>query len=399
MKILFTQETDWLRRNPAQQHHLAELLSLRGHEIRVIDYEILWRTEGKKELHSRREIFDSVYKIHKNASVTLIRPAIIKLPLLHYISLLFSHRKEIRRQINEFKPDLIVGWGILNSYLAIKAARKNNIPFLYYWIDTLDRLIPFRPFQLIGKLVESKVLRQSDRILTINDRLRDYVLRLGAQQERTKVLRAGIYTKQFNPNINYSSLRKQYRLNEKDIVLFFMGWLYNFSGIKEVATRLAQNQNTNLKLLVTGEGDAHKELQQIRNRYKIQDRIVITGQKTYQEIPSLIGISDICLLPAYPDEKIMQDIVPIKMYEYMVMGKPVIATRLPGIMKEFGEDSGVVYVNRPEDVISKAAEMVQNGSAVRLGLKARSFAEQHDWHTITDGFEEILKEVVREETK
>jgi len=48
MKILIVQETDGLRRKPVHQHHLAEKLSLRGHEIRVIDYEILWRTQGKR---------------------------------------------------------------------------------------------------------------------------------------------------------------------------------------------------------------------------------------------------------------------------------------------------------------------------------------------------------------
>ena len=45
MKILFTQETDWINRNPIQPHHLAELLSLRGHEIRVIDYELIWMSD------------------------------------------------------------------------------------------------------------------------------------------------------------------------------------------------------------------------------------------------------------------------------------------------------------------------------------------------------------------
>jgi len=47
MKILIIQDTDWIRRNPIQHTHLAERLAKRGHEIRVIDYEILWkRTES-----------------------------------------------------------------------------------------------------------------------------------------------------------------------------------------------------------------------------------------------------------------------------------------------------------------------------------------------------------------
>jgi glycosyltransferase involved in cell wall biosynthesis len=53
----------------------------------------------------------------------------------------------------------------------------------------------------------------------------------------------------------------------------------------------------------------------------------------------------------------MRDIVLIKLYEYMAMGKPVITTKLPGVMQEFGEDHGVVYVDKMEvleDAGSKA---------------------------------------------
>lgn len=92
----------------------------------------------------------------------------------------------------------------------------------------------------------------------------------------------------------------------------------------------------------------------------------------------------------------MQDIVPIKMYEYMAMGKPVIATKLPGVMKEFGESNGVVYIEKPEDVITKALELVQSGQVKELGLKAREFAEKNSWDNITDEFEKILEGVIRE---
>jgi len=263
MKLLFTQETDWLTRGPHQQHHLAEMLSLRGHEVRVIDYELLWRTQDKRGLCSRREIFRNVSKIHHDTGVTVIRPGITKLPLLDYISLVISHRNEIIRQLDEFKPDCIVGWGILNGYLGMKETKKSNIPFVYYWIDALDRLIPFRPFQVVGRLVESIALKSASRILTINDSLKEYVITLGAPPERTIVLRAGIDIEQYNPTNDGSAVREQYGITKDDTVLFFMGWLYNFSGLKEVALQLARTDNCNLKLLAVGEGDAHNELQKI----------------------------------------------------------------------------------------------------------------------------------------
>jgi glycosyltransferase involved in cell wall biosynthesis len=169
--------------------------------------------------------------------------------------------------------------------------------------------------------------------------------------------------------------------------------------LKEVARQVAKAKDDRLKLLIVGEGDAYDELKQIRQKYNLKERLILTGKKPYREMPAFIAASDVCLLPAYPAEKIMQDIVPIKMYEYMAMTKPVISTELPGIMSEFGKDNGVVYVSQPEDAAEKAMELIQDGSLKELGAKARRFAERYSWDNITDEFEKILREVVKGKRK
>jgi len=393
MKILITQETDWIKRNPIQQHHLAELLSLRGHEIRVIDYELRWMDERGKGFSTKRQRFDNVSKIYPGARVNVIRPGIIRVPCLNYLSLLVTHRREIRRQLDEFKPDVIVGFGILNSYLVSQAALGHRIPFIYYWVDVLHRLIPTRLFQPFGVMFEKIALRRSDVILVINEGLKEVVIGLGAPADKTRILRTGIDAGRFTPVNADNTLRTQLGLKETDTVLFFMGWLYKFSGLKEVARELARTES-NIKLVIVGEGDVYDELQKIQTEYNLQDRLILTGKKPYKDIPGYISLANFCILPAYPGEKIMRDIVPIKLYEYMAMQKPVISTRLSGIMKEFGEDNGVVYVDRPEDVVGKALEIVDSGNLKELGLKAREFVEGNTWEKITDEFEGILREAI-----
>ncbi len=196
--------------------------------------------------------------------------------------------------------------------------------------------------------------------------------------------------------ISGAAIRKKYGIKEDDIVLFFMGWLYHFSGLKEVALELAKAENGNLKFLIVGEGDAFNDLQRIREEHNLQDRVILAGKQPYEEIPGFIAASDICLLPAYPWEKIMHDGLPAKIYEYLAMKKPMISTRLPGVMKEFGEDNGVIYVDQPEDVITRAKELVSGGKLEQLGLKARRFVERYSWDNITDEFETILKGVIRD---
>ena len=399
LRILVVQESDWLKRNPHQQHHLMERLSLKGHEIRVIDYDIDWRKEKRKKLYTKREVYENVHKICTVAQILVIRPGTLKMPVLEYLSLWLSHKKEIKRQIREFQPDVIVAFGIINSYLASKIARKHKIPFVYYWIDVLHTLITIKTFQFLGKKLEKATIKNSSRVITINKKLAEFVTGLEADKGKNCVIGAGIDLVRFDPKLDGVEVRKTYGIRKDDIVLFFMGWLYHFSGLKEVALELAKikDEKPNVKLLIVGDGDAFDDLQKIRKEYHLDNQIILAGKQPYENIPGFIASADICFLPAYPTEKIMQDIVPIKMYEYMAMGKPVITTKLPGIMKEFGEDHGVIYVDKPEDVLRKAIELIENGYIEGEGMKARKFVENYSWDDITNAFEGILMEAIRGE--
>ena len=396
MKILLVQETDWLKKGPHQQHHLMERLSLKGHEVRVIDHELLWQSEERRELYSRRKLFYNVSRVCKESDVTVVRPSIIKIPHLDYVSLVLSRKKEMDRQIKEFNPDVIIGFYILNAYLAGRIAKRKSIPFIYYWIDVYHAQIPFKPYQPIGKIIEKMTLKRADKVVTINEKLKDYAINMGASPDKTHVIRAGIDAERYDPNIDGSEIRKEYGIKEDDSVLFFMGTLFNFSGLKEVALELAKmkNEKPNIKLLFVGKGDAFDDLQKIKEEHNLNSQIILTGRQPFERIPEFVAAADICLLPAYNNE-IMRDIVPIKMYEYMACGKPVIATKLPGVMKEFGEGHGVIYVDRPEDALRKAIELIESESAKEEGRKARKFVEKYNWDDIVDEFERVLEEVIK----
>ena len=397
LKILIVQESDWLKKGPHDQHHLAEKLSLRGHEIRVIDFEISWRTQNNRGFFPKREVFSNVSKIYEGGQVTVIRPAIVKMkvPGVDYASLIFSHRQEINRQIKEFAPDVTIGLGILNSHIAMKAAQKSNIPFIHWWIDVLYMLIPFRCFQPLGKLVCRRTLRQADVVLVSNKRLRACVVEMGAPVEQTRVLAKGVDFRRFNPDVvDGSVVREQYGIKPDDIVITFIGVLSPIRGVREVALELSKVDEPHLKFLIVGTGSPEAELRQMQERYGLQERLIVTGQKPYDEIPGLVAASDICLLP-YHNIELTKDLVPMKIFDYMAMGKPIISTRLPGMVEEFGEDNSVVYVDRPEDTVKKAMELVAEGSLSELGAKARKIVEGRSWDKVTDELERILEEAIR----
>ena len=77
MRILLVQESDWIKRNPHQQHHLMELLGRRGHIIHVIDYEIDWNQQENSEYRfkSPRKVFKGYKKVSKKVTNLTLTPA------------------------------------------------------------------------------------------------------------------------------------------------------------------------------------------------------------------------------------------------------------------------------------------------------------------------------------
>ena len=398
MRILIVQESDWIERNPHQQHHLMDRLSVKGHDIRVIDYGIDWRRKDSKRhgLLVDRKVYHHVHKVNPKARVQVIRPSLIEIPVLDYVSIPYFHGKEIERQIKEFKPDVIIAFGLLNAYFAARSANKHGIPFVYYLIDVLYALIPEKIFQGMGKSLKKRTIARSDLVITINKRLSELAIELGSKPEKTELIDAGIDLNQFDPQLDGSRIREEYGIKEDDTVLFFMGWIYHFAGMKELATELGKNKEKypHIKILVVGDGDAYDDMVRIRDKYDLKDQLILTGKQPYYRIPEFTAAADICLLPAHKDEEIMQDIVPIKIYEYMAMEKPVIVTRLPGISMEFGEGHGLQYVNGSEEVLPRAQKMREEDNIQEEGKKAREFVQSNDWEVITQRFEETLEKLL-----
>ena len=88
----------------------------------------------------------------------------------------------------------------------------------------------------------------------------------------------------------------------------------------------------------------------------------------------------------------MQNIVPIKIYEYMAAGKPIIATNLNGITKEFGYGAGITYVEGPTLVLDTAYKLVQEKSLLRLKQETLNYVKNNDWDTIVIYYEKYMTE-------
>ncbi len=214
-------------------------------------------------------------------------------------------------------------------------------------------------------------------------------MEMGGDINKISVIPAGVDLERFNPQVDGSAIREKYGIKKDEILLFFMGWIYEFSGMKEVAESISTTDNEKIKLMIVGEGDLYEPLLKMKSEKNLDGRLILTGKVPFEEISKYLAAADICLLPAYKNE-IMMNIVPIKIYEYMAMGKPVIATRLPGIQKEFGLDGGINYIENSGDALEKSIWLKKANKIEDEGKKAYSCVKDLTWDSITNYFENIL---------
>jgi glycosyltransferase involved in cell wall biosynthesis len=388
LKILVVQESDWVEVGPHDTHHLLERLSQDGNQVRVIDYHVRWYNSKESSLFSKRTVRQKVHKAIPGGDITVITPAFIRAPLADYLSILFSHYIEIKKQIRKFRPDIIIGLGIINTNAALRLAKKHKIPLVHYVLDELHQLVPQKRLQPLARLVERDNLSNSDLVISTNQGMREYCLDMGSKIPSTAVLKHGVEFDKY-AMADGSQIRHQLGLVEGDLVLFFMGWLYTFSGLDIVARMIAESDDPHLKILIVGNGELWDSLQEIKQADKIGDRIITVGWKPYPEMPSYIAASDICILPAQ-NNRIMENIVPIKIIEYMAARKPVIATELPGLVKEFGPDSGIAFIKLPDETIIAAYSLVEHGGISENGRKAQDAVKDNNWDVLVPEFKSLL---------
>jgi glycosyltransferase involved in cell wall biosynthesis len=392
VKILLVQESNWIDRGPHQQHHLMERLATQGHQIRVIDYDILWPTRQPRRILTPRAEYTVRGKVHADTRIQVTRPGLLTLPLAAYLSLPFTHGREIARQLRAFQPDVVIGLGLVNTLIAQRLCRRAQIPFVYYLLDVLHTLIPESWLRPLGRRIERAVIQAADCVVVINEELGRYAQQQGAAPRNLVTCPAGVDLTRMHPQLSGHQVRAALGIAPHDLVLFFMGWLYPFSGITEVATSLLTHQgDVPVRLLVVGRGESYPTLHRLQRQ--VPGTVLLVDWQTYRDIPHYIAAADICLLPAH-NNAVMRNIVPIKMYEYLACGKPVLATPLPGLRREFGHQHGVIYVEQPRDVLPTALALHARGHLAAYGRQGRAFVQRRSWTRITADFHALLTALV-----
>lgn len=343
----------------------------------------------------RREQVVAPSKVVPGPGIHVERPPFLRIPWLDAASFARTVAGTLRRRLDRHTYDVVVGHGILADRAASRLASRRSIPYVAHWLDALDELVfPgwARPF---ARRIIRANLRRAARVIVINRRLEDYVLRRGARSGTTRVVPAGIDAAKYRNDESRDRVRRELKVPPDAVVLVFLGWLYEFGGVDTVAESLLHRADGTrpIILVVAGDGDLRPRLEKLAKHPKAGGRIRILGPQPFSRIPDLLSAADACLLPAR-SHAAMDHIVPIKLYEYLAAGRPVYSTRLDGVVAEFRDDPAFRFVDAADEILERViADGIDPRTTLHEATKIRRSAHLQPWEHVVDRFEAELHAV------
>jgi len=195
----------------------------------------------------------------------------------------------------------------------------------------------------------------------------------------------GCNTVAFNPaQYNREQLRREWGVEGQKVVMF-VGTPDPYKGIIEVAEAIQRVNRPDLKLVIVGR---HTETV---DKLLEQKNVVYWGMHPPHCSPQFLSMADMVVLPQAQLPHTAGQ-MPMKLFEAMAMGLPLIATSIADIEAVLDGCGLVVDNNQPETLAQKINWILENpDQSLTMGRAARARCENlYSWNAM----ERVLDEVI-----
>jgi glycosyltransferase involved in cell wall biosynthesis len=288
---------------------------------------------------------------------------------------------ELQQLLERAGPfDLVYERYSLWSYAAMEFARTRGIPgVLEVNAPLIDEQASHR--NLINREAAEKVtarIFEAARVLAaVSDGVAHHLEGFPNTHNRLHVIPNGVNTDRFAPSLRLS-LQTDGRFT-----VGFVGTLKPWHGVHVLidAFELLHKKYVNTRLLIVGDGPERDSIHSNLRQKNLTHAAQLTGAVDPFEVPRLLSSMDACVAP-YPEIPNFY-FSPLKVYEYMASGRPVVASRI-GQLREVVHDGKTGLLcepGNPYSLASKLETLVDSPALCRkLSHAARAqVVAQHTW--------------------
>jgi len=245
-------------------------------------------------------------------------------------------------------------------------------------------------------------LRGADGVVVVSAPSRDELIERGIASDKILVNPNGVDPEIYSPKVDGSRIRRKYNLEGKTVI-GFIGTFGKWHGAEVLAKafglliqKYPQYRDT-VRLLMIGDGHTMSEVQRLLEVYEMTRESILTGMVPQEEGPEHLAACDILASPHVPNPDGTPFFgSPTKLFEYMAMGKGIVASDLDQIGEVLQDDhtARLVKPGDAESLMHGLKSLIDNPETrKRLGEAARrEVVAKYTWKEHTRKIIEKLKE-------
>lgn len=220
-------------------------------------------------------------------------------------------------------------------------------------------------FSSLAQRMEDRLCSAATRTVVVSQAMAEIFASRGVPRERLLVIPNGVDADSFHAAVDGSAVRERYALGGCRVI-GFVGWVRPWHGVDglllAMSGRLAEDDG--VRLLIVGDGPALAGLRRLAEELGVAERVIFTGAVAREQIPAHIAALDIAVQPDVTDYA-----SPIKLFEYLAIGRAVIAPDKANIREVVcpGE-SALLFAPRDWQALGKQIKSLLEDDVLRRRL-------------------------------
>lgn len=232
--------------------------------------------------------------------------------------------------------------------------------------------------------LSGRALRAADGVVAVTEGIqRQLVAEFGVAERSVHVVGNGVNTDIFRPQPP-AEARARLGLATRGPIVGFVGNLHAWQGTESLieAAPAILAAVPAAEVHVVGDGVTRASLERSAAALGVAERVRFRGQVPYDDVPAFVAACDVLVAPLVPKPTGDSGYSPLKLYEYLASGRPVVASRLAGL--EVVERERLGRLVPPADPAALAAGVVEllidDRTRAEIGERARQVAvERFSW--------------------
>ena len=354
MKILVVHEIDYEHKVIYEVHELAELLEEHGDSICFLDYAEEKADKKFFSLGNRRRVSG---RVRTDTDIELISPAFFGRSGVARLSAVFTVLIALPVIFIRFRPDVVLNYAVPTYGPQVALFCKIfQTPMIHRALDSSHKIRRSFWNPLIREW-EKIVFRSATAVSTHNKAMRSYIQKMAPKAE-VLVHFPPIDLDFFRPQDVSRRIRNRFGITDDKRIITYMGSFFHFSGIPQCLEAIANmSGRSDFHLVLIGGGEQESFLRKEVCRLGLKERVHFYGFAPFQDLPALLSESDVCINPM--EKSLVSDVaLPHKVLQYLSSGRPVVSTRLDGLVSSLPKGKAIQFVESPEEVILSAVEML-----------------------------------------